>query len=452
MLLLSGQQYLRNPFVNLFRFCSTISKVNSNTSNGGEVNTGTWIKIPTTFELDGKILKPDNNFNITHGIERLLQRRLHLEPGNPINLMKQRIVNFIHKEYRKPGNRSPLFAVCENERRVVSVFENFDSLLIPDDHISRKNCDTYYVNKDYCLRAHTSAHQFELMKQGLDNFLVVGDVFRRDEVDKTHYPCFHQMEGVRLYEPEELFGNQYGPNKFSPFEEGERNKEKQECHTIDASKILEIRLKETLENVCRMLFGNDAKMRWVEAYFPFTHPSYELEVFYEGKWLEVLGCGIIEQKLLQNAGCKNKVGWAFGLGLERLAMVLYKIPDIRLFWSKDTGFLSQFKNLKPEDNMIYKPISCHPQLYMDVSFWIPQNIPSNDMKSHFYDVVRDIEGDIIEQVSITDEFFNKKTGKVSQCYRITYRSNEKTLTKEEVNIIHNKICNNLVDQFNVTIR
>ncbi|CEF61048.1 Phenylalanine--tRNA ligase, mitochondrial [Strongyloides ratti] len=326
----------------------------------------------------------------------------------------------MHKEYRKPGNRSPTFTVCENEPRIII--------------------------------AHTSAHQFEIIKRGLNNFLVIGDVYRRDEIDKTHYPCFHQMEGVRIYEPDELYGDKEGPNKFNFFENGERTNQKQECHTIDATKILEFRLKNTLENICRMLFGNGAEIRWVEAYFPFTHPSYELEVFYEGKWLEVLGCGIIEQKLLQNAGCGNKVGWAFGLGLERLAMILYKIPDIRLFWSKDTGFLSQFKGVKPEDNIIYKPISSHPQLYMDISFWLPENISTNDMTSNFYDIIRSVGGDIIEQVSLMDEFFNKNIGKTSQCYRITYRSNEKSLTKEEVNNIHTNIGNNLINQFNVVIR
>uniref|UniRef100_A0A0N4Z4G5 phenylalanine--tRNA ligase n=1 Tax=Parastrongyloides trichosuri TaxID=131310 RepID=A0A0N4Z4G5_PARTI len=142
----------------------------------------------------------------------------------------------------------------------------------------------------------------------------------------------------------------------------------------------------------------------------------------------------------------------FGLGLERLAMVLYKIPDIRLFWSKDTGFLSQFKDKKPEDNVTYKPISSHPQLYMDLSFWLPSDVSPNNMSSDVFDAIRSIGGDIIEQVSLTDEFFNKKLGKTSHCYRLIYRSNEKSLTKEEVNNIHNKISSYLVDHFHVTIR
>uniref|UniRef100_A0A914RG33 Phenylalanyl-tRNA synthetase domain-containing protein n=1 Tax=Parascaris equorum TaxID=6256 RepID=A0A914RG33_PAREQ len=78
-------------------------------------------------------------------------------------------------------------------------------LLTPVDHISRRPTDTYYVNKDYCLRAHTSAHQHHLIKQGVDSFLVIGDVYRRDEINRTHYPSFHQIEGVQLYTPRQLF-------------------------------------------------------------------------------------------------------------------------------------------------------------------------------------------------------------------------------------------------------
>jgi len=83
-------------------------------------------------------------------------------------------------------------------------------------------------------------------------------------------------------------------------------------------------------------------MRWLDSYFPFTHPSWELEIFFQDEWLEVLGCGVVEQQIVERAGTSNRVGWAFGLGLERLAMVLFGIPDIRLFWSTDERFIGQF--------------------------------------------------------------------------------------------------------------
>ncbi|KAF8385651.1 fars-2, partial [Pristionchus pacificus] len=409
---------------------------------------------PAKFEADGQSFVTDDKWNLSPAVIKLMERRLLQEQKNPLTLLKQRIVNHFHGKYRKPGGRSPLYAVCEQEPRVVSTFANFDSLLTPIDHVSRRSSDTYYVNEGHCLRAHTSAHQHKLMTQGLDNFLVVGDVYRRDEIDATHYPCFHQMEAVRLYSADELYQTRAG-EELAVFEEipdAERKPGKQERHTVDAVKALEIRLKSTLEDLSDALFGPECEKRWVDAYFPFTHPSYELEVKYEGKWLEVLGCGIMEQKLLESAGVTDKVGWAFGIGLERIAMVLYGVPDIRLFWSRDSGFLSQFEGLKPEDDVKYKPISAHPQVLFDISFWLPAGVAFDDMRADVCDVIRGAGGELIEQVKLSDEFENKKKGKNSQTYRIVYRSNEKALSKEEVNVVHKSIERELVEKFGVTMR
>ncbi|PIO70822.1 hypothetical protein TELCIR_07306, partial [Teladorsagia circumcincta] len=179
-------------------------------------------------------------------IPRTIYRRLLLEPGNPLTLIKTRIVDHMHRTYKKPGHRSPLFTVCETEPRVVTTFENFDSLLTPPDHVSRRPSDTYYVNKSHCLRAHTSAHQYQLLKEGLDAFIVIGDVYRRDEIDRTHYPCFHQVEGVRLFSSHQLFNTLPGA-ELPVLENTERTPAKQEKHTEDAAKALEIQLKTTLE-------------------------------------------------------------------------------------------------------------------------------------------------------------------------------------------------------------
>ena len=107
-----------------------------------------------------------------------------------------------------------MFTMVDYLSPVVTVEQNFDSLLVPKDHVSRAKNDNYYINSEYLLRAHTSAHQRDLIKTGLDAFLVTGDVYRRDEIDMCHYPVFHQMEGVRLFSQHELF-SQYMVNIYS---------------------------------------------------------------------------------------------------------------------------------------------------------------------------------------------------------------------------------------------
>ncbi|XP_025833844.1 probable phenylalanine--tRNA ligase, mitochondrial [Agrilus planipennis] len=214
---------------------------------------------------------------------------------------------------------------------------------------------------------------------------------------------------------------------------------------------MEHELKNTLEGLAKTLFGSDIRFRWTDSTFPFTQPSWELEVHYNNQWLELLGCGILQQPILYRAGVLNKIGWAFGLGLERVAMCIYQIPDIRLFWSQDSGFLSQFKTSDPNAKIIYKPVSQYPQCINDISFWLPddaQEFSSND----FYDIVRSIGGDIIEQVSLVDEFFHPKTKKTSHCYRIVYRHMERTLTQAEVNQVHKKIAMQATKSLGVTVR
>lgn len=182
---------------------------------------------------------------------------------------------------------------------------------------------------------------------------------------------------------------------------------KQSCHTLEAAKLMEGQLKSHLIGLTKVLFGDDIKCRWVDAYFPFTHPSWELEIYYENNWLEVLGCGIVRNEILVNAGpSRNTIAYAFGLGLERLAMALYKIPDIRLMWSTDSGFVTQFENVDLNEDITYKPVSSYPQCTNDMSFWLPSHLTIDTfMSNDFYDLVRDVGGDIIEQVCLLIQIF-----------------------------------------------
>lgn len=318
-------------------------------------------------------------------LERL-GSNLYRIPSHPLCIIK----NLIYQSF--PG-----FHRFENLEPRVSTWENFDSLLIPQDHPSRSKSDTYYFDESTVLRTHTSAHQNKLLKSGEAKFLVTGDVYRKDDIDATHYPVFHQMEGVKLTD--------------APAED----------------------LKKTLSGLIESLFPGSS-YKFVDSYFPFTHPSWEVEVHWQGKDLEVLGCGVIHPDVLRHAGIENKTGWAFGLGLERLAMVLFEIPDIRLFWSKDSRFIDQFEAGKISK---FQPFSKHPPVYKDIAFWLDPKLAS--LKTELCQIVRDIAGLVIEDVSLLDEFIHPKTGLKSQCYRMTFRSWERTLTNDEINLLNTQI-------------
>ncbi|XP_051796255.1 phenylalanine--tRNA ligase, mitochondrial isoform X8 [Acanthochromis polyacanthus] len=387
-------------------------------------------------EVLGQSYARDDFTNVTPKTLARVGRDLHNQTHHPLWLIKERIKAHFYSSYiGRWGN--PLFSVHDNLSPVVSVEQNFDSLLIPPDHPSRKRGDNYYLNRTTMLRAHTSAHQRELVSSGLDAFLLAGDVYRRDEIDSSHYPVFHQMEGVRLFSNHELFSQVRSGDLLSLFERGgRRTPEKQETHSLEAVKLLEFNLKQTLTRLVAQLFGEDVEVRWVDCYFPFTHPSFEMEVRFQGDWMEVLGCGVMEQEILNSAGAGNKLGWAFGLGLERLAMILFSIPDIRLFWSQDERFLKQFRVQDIHQPIVFQPLSKYPPLSNDISFWLPDDgFTEND----FYELVRSIGGDLVEKVTLVDDFTHPKTGRRSHCYRIVYRHMERTLTQQEVRLVHEQI-------------
>lgn len=398
-------------------------------------------------EVLGKTYPVDTWTNVTPSILAKLGANLHTQKHHPLGLIRLQIQNFFYKNYvKRSGN--PIFSVYDSISPVVTLEQNYDNLLVPQDHPSRKPSDSYYLNSTHMLRAHTTAHQRDLITSGLNNFLIVGDVYRRDSVDSTHYPAFHQLDGVRLFSKHELFRNVADIDAVNLFEDGQETELKQDVHTLEAALGVANELKTTLQNLAQSLFGKDIEYRWVEEYFPFTHPSWELEIMYQGNWIEVLGCGVIRQEILKKAGAVEKVGWAFGMGLERLAMKLYDIPDIRLFWSQDPRFFKQFNVDDPYTKITFKPFSKHPPVVNDLSFWIPASYQENN----FYDIVRSVGGDLVENVELKDVFENKKTGKTSHMYRLTYRHMEKAMTQDEVNEIHEKIAEEAKGSLGVEIR
>lgn len=358
-----------------------------------------------------ELVRPDIEFNnITPSIAKHLGRGLLHRKGHPLATMKQLIFDSFKRQF---PDRLKTF---DDLHPVVATKACFDDLLIPEDHVSRSKSDTFYYDDKHVLRTHTSAHQTHLMREGHDAFLVAGDVYRRDEIDQSHYPVFHQIEGVVL--------NEEGSNLSD--EETMNN------------------LKTTLETMVRDIYG-DVKMRWVDAYFPFTDPSTELEIWFNEEWLEVLGAGVIHKDILKSCGLEGRSGFAFGIGAERTSMVLFDVPDIRLFWTEDARFHEQFKEGQISK---FKPYSKFPPCTKDVSFWLSDSFHEND----FYALVREIGGDLVERVELIDKFLNKKTGRTSHCYRITYRHMDRSLTNEEIDRIQEVVRETIANQLHVELR
>ena len=414
-----------------------------------------------------------------------LPRKLQLQPAHPVSITRRVI---------ESSFPSPIYTHYNDLHPIVTVAENFDSLGFPKDHPGRSRTDTYYINRDTVLRTHTSAHEVEIFRTNRsEGYTISADVYRRDAIDRSHYPVFHQMEGARMWDRRKVPGGNIAKavwtdlerlpkhglsiEDLNPTTHRIRNPLQAEHHSLEEVEAIAAHLKRALEGVVVQLFSraqraavnagfvdvNDMKplkVRWIEAYFPFTSPSWELEVFWQGDWLELLGCGVTKHDVLINAGVPYQLGWAFGLGLERVAMLLFSIPDIRLFWSKDPRFLTQFSS--KEDVKVFIPFSKYPECYKDVSFWLRSSSSStadgtrsNAQDFHQNDVmeiVRDVGSDLVEDVRLVDDFVHPVSRRKSLCYRINYRSLERTLRNEEINRLHERVRTQLVEKLGVELR
>jgi len=378
-------------------------------------------QVPITRE---EVFTGDPFNNVSESIFDKFGKNHHQNPDHPLGIIKEAI-----HLYFDEGHNDGDYTKFDDLKPIVSTTMNFDEMLVPKDHISRNPNDTYYINEKTVLRCHTSAHQASILREGFRKFLVTGDVYRRDSIDATHYPAFHQMEGVRVFEKAEW-----------------------EAAGCTGTELAEKELKRALSGLAQHLFG-DVEMRWVDAYFPFTEPSFELEIFFKGEWLEVLGCGVMQQAILEGADLGESKAWAFGLGLERLAMVLFDIPDIRLFWTDDERFTSQFKAgcfKQGGSAQKFASFSKFPPCLKDVSFWLKD--AEANIENDLCEVVRNIGGDLVEAVTLIDDFTNKKNGKRSNCFRITYRSMERSLENKEIDDLQMLIREAMVNELGCELR
>lgn len=214
-------------------------------------------------------------------------------------------INYIEQYFTKIG-----FSV-ELGPEIEDCYYNFQALNTPNTHPACSLNDTFWLNKKYLLRTQTSSVQIRIMENKKPPFQMItsGRVYRRD-YDKTHTPMFHQTEGL-VIDKNVSFSN----------------------------------LKYVIFNFLNFFFKNKVSIRFRPSYFPFTEPSAEVDILNkEGKWLEVLGCGMVHPEVLKNIKIDSNLysGFAFGIGIERLTMLLFDIKDLRIFFENDIRFLKQF--------------------------------------------------------------------------------------------------------------
>lgn len=276
---------------------------------------------------------------VREGIEGLLEsqkeekKRLEMEH----NLENEAIDVTMPSSVNERGHKHPLNVVLDEIKTIFlgmgfkiaegpeieTVYNNFDALNAPVDHPSRSLSDTFYINDDLLLRTQTSPIQIRTMQKQTPPIKIIapGRCFRNDEIDATHSPMFHQIEGL----------------------------------VVDKN-ITMADLKGTLDSFAKRLFGSQTQTKFRPHYFPFTEPSGEVDVscfkcggqgcrFCGGSgWIEILGCGMVHPNVLKACGIDPDVysGFAFGMGLDRITMLKYEIDDIRILFENDVRLIKQF--------------------------------------------------------------------------------------------------------------
>ena len=299
----------------------------------------------------------------------------------------------------------------------------FDLFNMPEGHPARSKSDTYYIDEKNVLRTHDTVFWYYYLnhpeiKKRIENKEILGaicygKVYRKDEIDNRHMNVFHQF-GAWLIAPD------------------------------DKRVITAEDLKNALSDIATNVFK--ANFRFYEHQFPYTDPSFEMEAEINSKWVEMLGSGLVRKSVLKDMGLEGYNGWAFGFGLERLAIASMELPDIRLLWSNDERVKKQLVLGNK-----YKEVSKFPPVIRDISFIVPADFIPND----YFDLIRDVGEEMVENVELLDKYENTEKfgeGKLSYTFRITYRHLERTLTNEEVNKVQAELETRTEADFGAEIR
>lgn len=334
---------------------------------------------------------------------------------------------------------SPLKTIVDRVKET-NTFKDFDDIQIPEivpthvlfdlfgfaaDHPARSKSDTYYVDEENVLRTHDTVMWYyyfthetvkEKIKKGEPlSVICYGKVYRKDEIDRYHMNVFHHMGAIYV--------------------------------VPDNQKVLSLDdLKKALIEVVESILGRGIKYRFQIETFPYTDPSIEIEIEVNGKWVEMVGSGMARKDILANFGLTGYNGWAFGFGLERLAIVSMQLPDIRLLRSNDERVKKQLKLGNK-----FKEVSKYPPITRDISFVVDKNFVPND----YFDLIRDIGGELVEQVTLLDKYEDPDkfgAGRTSYTYRVVYRSIDRTLAATEVEPLQKKLYEQTRLQYSAELR
>ncbi len=367
------------------------------------------------------------------------EQRLLQQLENRHDAEAERMKRYLNMSDLSRTEGSPLKAIIDHVAQIPA-FKDFDNVIIPEivpvdvsfdmfnfapDHVARSKSDTYYVDDTNILRTHDTVMWYyyinhpevkEKIKAG-QSFGVIcyGKVFRKDEIDRHHMNIFHQMGGLFM--------------------------------VPDSEKTLRLDdLKNALVEIAQSIFGVDVKYRFNEDTFPYTDPSLEMEIEKDGQWIEILGGGMPRKTVMSNFGLEGYNGWAFGFGLERLAIISMGLPDIRLLWSEDPRVTKQLQL-----GQKFVEVSKYPPIIRDISFIVDKSFIPND----YFDLIRDIGGSLVEEVQLLDKYENdEKFGpnRMSYTYRILYRSNDRTLKAEEIDPLQEQVYAQTAEQFQAELR
>jgi phenylalanyl-tRNA synthetase alpha chain len=289
---------------------------------------------------------PEIRMHVPDDIANKIGVNLHRRPDHPIGIVARQV-------------EMALAALIGAEARytdldpVVTTEDNFDRLLVPRLHVSRRSTDTFYLDDDLLLRTHTTSHLSTLLARHR-RFVVIGDVYRREDPSPVHSSVFHQAEAVKVVD-----------GKSDPVDD----------------------LRATVENLLDNILG-DRPRRVTESYFTYAAPSFEYEIEIAGRWVEVAGCGVIKPATMARSGRSGEQAWGIGVGLDRLAMALCEVPDIALFWTDDSIF-SQYSDgrLRP-----YAPLTGR-----EMFFLLPEGVAEHVI----YDLVWRSGNGLVRAVNVT---------------------------------------------------